>query len=50
MSKGAVIDDIFRGVENNHKSGDIKIWQPFKLMVNGWTVKRQPGELKLISS
>lgn len=39
-----------RGVESKHRSGDSQIGQPFKLLLNPWAGKRQPGELKHLSS
>lgn len=48
--KGVVIDEMLRGVENKHRSGDSRIGQPFELLLNPWAGKRQPGELKHLSS
>ncbi|KAL9162517.1 hypothetical protein ABFS82_07G094600 [Erythranthe guttata] len=48
--KGIVIDEMLRGAENKHRSGDSRIGQPFELLLNTWADKRQPGELKLLSS
>lgn len=48
--KGVVSDEMLRGVENKHRSGDSRIGQPFKLLLNPWAGKRQPGELKHLSS
>lgn len=48
--KGVVIDETLRGVENKHRSGDSRIGQPFELLLNPWAGKRQPGELKHLSS
>jgi len=41
---------MLRGVENKRRSGDSRIGQPFKLLLNPWAGKRQPGELKHLSS
>ncbi|KAG0484221.1 hypothetical protein HPP92_008300 [Vanilla planifolia] len=38
------------GVENQHRSGDSRIGQPFELLLNPWAGKRQPGELKHLST
>ncbi|CAH9116671.1 unnamed protein product [Cuscuta epithymum] len=48
--KGVVIDEMLRGVEKKHRSGDSRIGQPFELLLNPWAGKRQPGELKHLSS
>lgn len=48
--KGVVSDEMLRGVENKHRSGDSRIGQPFELLLNPWADKRQPGELKHLSS
>lgn len=48
--KGVVSDEMLRGVENKRRSGDSRIGQPFKLLPNPWAGKRQPGELKHLSS
>ncbi|KAL7203420.1 hypothetical protein ACSBR2_016660 [Camellia fascicularis] len=48
--KGVVSDEMLQGVENKHRSGDSRIGQPFKLLLNPWADKRQPGELKHLSS
>ncbi|KAF3638249.1 Vacuolar protein sorting-associated protein-like protein [Capsicum annuum] len=48
--KGIVIDEMIRGVENKHRYGDSQIGKPFKLLLNPWAGKRQPGELKHLSS
>ena len=48
--KGVVSDEMLRGVENKHRSGDSRIGQPLKLLLNPWAGKRQPGELKHLSS
>lgn len=48
--KGVVSDEMLRGVENKHRSGDSRIGQPFELLLNPWAGKRQPGELKHLSS
>ncbi|PHT98342.1 hypothetical protein BC332_32742 [Capsicum chinense] len=32
--KGIVIDEMIRGVENKHRSGDSRIGKPFKLLLN----------------
>lgn len=48
--KGVVSDEMLRGVENKHRSGDSRIGQPFELLLNPWANKRQPGELKHLSS
>ena len=48
--KGVVSDEMLRGVENKRRSGDSRIGQPFKLLLNPWAGKRQPGELKHLSS
>lgn len=47
--KGVVSDEMLRGVENKHRSGDSRIGQPFELL-NPWAGKRKPGELKHLSS
>ncbi|TYG52809.1 hypothetical protein ES288_D09G058100v1 [Gossypium darwinii] len=44
--KGVVSDEMLRGVKNKRKSRDSRIGQPFKLLLNPWADKRQPGELK----
>lgn len=44
--KGVASDEMLRGVENKHRSGDSRIGQPFELLLNPWAGKRQPGELK----
>ncbi|MBA0743511.1 hypothetical protein Gogos_006178 [Gossypium gossypioides] len=41
---------MLRGVENKQRSGDSRIGQPFELLLNPWVDKRQPGELKNLSS
>ncbi|KAL2226469.1 UNVERIFIED_CONTAM: hypothetical protein Sindi_2005600 [Sesamum indicum] len=41
---------MLRGVENKHRSGDSRIGKPFELLLNPWAGKRQPGELKHLSS
>ncbi|KAK8278524.1 hypothetical protein V6Z12_D09G048300 [Gossypium hirsutum] len=48
--KGVVRDEMLRGVENKRRSGDSRIGQPFELLLNPWADKRQPGELKHLSS
>ncbi|XP_028077757.1 uncharacterized protein LOC114279666 [Camellia sinensis] len=48
--KGVVSDEMLRGVENKHRSGDSRIGQPFERLLNPWADKRQPGELKQLSS
>ncbi|KAK9660652.1 hypothetical protein RND81_O197100 [Saponaria officinalis] len=48
--KGVLIDEMLRGVENKHRSGDSRIGQPFELLLNPWAGKRQPGELKHLTS
>ena len=48
--KGVASDEMLRGVENKHRSGDSRIGQPFELLPNPWAGKRQPGELKHLSS
>ncbi|KAJ1682094.1 hypothetical protein LUZ63_022684, partial [Rhynchospora breviuscula] len=50
MKKGVANDEMLRGVESKHRSGDSQIGQPFKLLLNPWAGKRQPGELKHLSS
>ncbi|KAK4737408.1 hypothetical protein R3W88_001105 [Solanum pinnatisectum] len=45
-----LIDEMLRGVENKHRYGDSRIGKPFKLLLNPWVGKRQPGELKYLSS
>ena len=48
--KGVVNDEMLRGVENKHRSEDSRIGQPFELLLNSRAGKRQPGELKHLSS
>ncbi|KEH17695.1 hypothetical protein MTR_0002s0250 [Medicago truncatula] len=48
--KGVVSDEMLRGVENKHRSEDSRIGQPFELLLNSRAGKRQPGELKHLSS
>lgn len=48
--KGVVSDEMLRGVENKRRSGDSRIGQPFELLLNPRAGKRQPGELKHLSS
>lgn len=48
--KGVVSDEMLRRVENKRRSGDSRIGQPFELLLNPWAGKRQPGELKHLSS
>ena len=48
--KGVVSDEMLREVENKRRSGDSRIGQPFELLLNPWAGKRQPGELKHLSS
>ncbi len=48
--KGVVSDEMLRGVEKKRRSGDSRIGQPFELLLNPWAGKRQPGELKHLSS
>ncbi|KAK8945651.1 hypothetical protein KSP40_PGU002714 [Platanthera guangdongensis] len=50
MRKGVGSDEMLRGVENKHRSRNSRIGQPFKLLLNPWEDKRQPGELKHLSS
>ncbi|KAJ4733689.1 hypothetical protein LUZ62_001220 [Rhynchospora pubera] len=50
MKKGVANDEMLRGVACKHRSGDSQIGQPFKLLLNPWAGKRQPGELKHLSS
>ena len=50
MRKGVVSDEMLRGVENKHISRYSQIGQPFKLLLNPWVGKRQPSELKNLSS
>ncbi|WOG82305.1 hypothetical protein DCAR_0101468 [Daucus carota subsp. sativus] len=50
MRRGVVSDEMLRGVENKRRSRDSRIGQPFKLLLNPWAGKRQPGELKHLSS
>ncbi|KAK8963531.1 hypothetical protein KSP40_PGU020756 [Platanthera guangdongensis] len=45
-SKGVASDEMLRGVENKHISGDSQIGQPFELLLNPWAGKIQPGKLK----
>lgn len=45
--KGVVSDEMLRGVEKKHRSGDSRIGQPFELLN---PCKRQPGELKHLST
>ncbi|KAK4343026.1 hypothetical protein RND71_038842 [Anisodus tanguticus] len=47
---GGVIGEMLRGVENKNRSGESRIGQPFELLLNPWAGKRQPGELKHLSS
>ncbi|TYK11790.1 hypothetical protein E5676_scaffold29817G00010 [Cucumis melo var. makuwa] len=44
--KGIVSDEMLRRVANKRRSGG----QPFKLLLNPWVGKRQPGKLKYLSS
>lgn len=48
--KGVVSDEMLRGVAKKRRSGDSRIGQPFELLLNPWAGKRQPGELKHLSS
>ncbi|KAJ7941436.1 Pleiotropic regulator 1 [Quillaja saponaria] len=48
--RSVVSDEMLRGVENKRRSGDSRIGQPFELLLNPWAGKRQPGELKHLSS
>ena len=48
--KGVVSDEMLRGVENKRRSGDSRIGQPFELLLNPRAGKRQPGQLKHLSS
>ena len=48
--KGVASDEMLRGVESKHRSGDSQIGQSFELLLNPWASKRQPGELKHLSS
>jgi hypothetical protein len=48
--KGVVSDEMLRGVENKRRSGDSRIGQLFELLLNPRAGKRQPGELKHLSS
>ncbi|MBA0737814.1 hypothetical protein Gogos_011255 [Gossypium gossypioides] len=41
---------MLRGVENKRRPRDSRIGQPFELLLNPWVDKRQPGELKHLSS
>ncbi|MBA0620449.1 hypothetical protein Godav_006158 [Gossypium davidsonii] len=41
---------MLQGVENKQRSGDSRIGHPFELLLNPWVDKRQPGELKHLSS
>ena len=50
MRKGVVSDEMLRGVENKHGSEDSRISQPFEMLLNSRAGKRQPGELKHLSS
>ena len=50
MKKGVANDEVLQGVESKHRSGDSQIGQPLKLLLNPWVGKRQPGELKHLSS
>ncbi|MBA0704410.1 hypothetical protein Golax_016668 [Gossypium laxum] len=43
-------EKMLRGVENKQRSGDSRIGQPFELLLNPWVDKRQPSELKHLSS
>ncbi|KAK8959622.1 hypothetical protein KSP40_PGU001904 [Platanthera guangdongensis] len=38
--KGVASDEMLRGVENKHRSGDCQIGQPLKLLLNPWAGKR----------
>ena len=42
--KGVVSDEMLWGVENKRRFGDFRIGQPFKLLLNPWVGKRQPGD------
>ncbi|KAJ1683997.1 hypothetical protein LUZ61_021270 [Rhynchospora tenuis] len=46
MKKGVANDEMLRGVESKHRSGDSQIGQPFKLLLNPWAGKRQPARGK----
>ncbi|RYQ90671.1 hypothetical protein Ahy_B09g096705 isoform D [Arachis hypogaea] len=48
--KGVVSDEMLWGVENKRRSGDSRIGQPFELLLNPRAGKRQPGQLKHLSS
>ncbi|XLT95282.1 hypothetical protein HN873_016944, partial [Arachis hypogaea] len=48
--KGVVSNEMLRGVENKRRSGDSRIGQPFELLLNPRVGKRQPGQLKHLSS
>ncbi|ERN00895.1 hypothetical protein AMTR_s00103p00141530 [Amborella trichopoda] len=48
--KGVASDEMLRGGENKHRSRDSIMGQPFELLLNPWASKRQPGELKHLSS
>ncbi|KAL4271226.1 hypothetical protein GQ457_13G001690 [Hibiscus cannabinus] len=48
--KGVVSNEMLERVENNRRSGDSRIGQPFELLLNSWADKRHPGELKHLSS
>ncbi|RYR75555.1 hypothetical protein Ahy_A01g000106 isoform B [Arachis hypogaea] len=48
--KGVVTDKILLGVENKRRSGDFRISQPFELLLNPQAGKRQPSQLKHLSS
>lgn len=37
--KGVVNDEMLRGVENKHRSGDSRIGQPFKLLLTPWQAR-----------
>ncbi|KAK7341874.1 hypothetical protein VNO80_24815 [Phaseolus coccineus] len=50
MRKGVVSDKMFWGVENKHRFRDSNIGQPFELWLNPRAGKRQPGEMKHLSS
>ena len=48
--KGVLSDEMLRGVAKNQRSEDSRIGQPFELLLNSRAGKRQPGELKHLSS
>ncbi|TKY66948.1 hypothetical protein E2542_SST09839 [Spatholobus suberectus] len=48
--KGIVSDEMLRGVENKRRSGDSRYKSTFRTDVESTAGKRQPGELKHLSS